>query len=199
MFSAVAELLPDFAGFDLNGKAVTFIPTAALHESIDFYVHSAKKALKKMGLIIDLLDVSTASPEEIKIKLRGNDLIYVSGGNTFFLLQELRRSGADRVIADEVNAGKLYVGESAGSMILAPDIGYVREMDDCQEAPELRDFRALDMIGFYPVPHHGNFPYKKSVEKIIARYGAALPLMPISNSQAILADTDGTRIVQSEA
>ncbi|WP_252346614.1 Type 1 glutamine amidotransferase-like domain-containing protein, partial [Listeria monocytogenes] len=39
-----------------------------------------------------------------------NDFIYVTGGNTFFLLQELKRTGADKLILEEIAKGKLYIG-----------------------------------------------------------------------------------------
>jgi hypothetical protein len=60
-----------------------------------FFVKSGKKALEKLGLKVDELELTTASAEEIAETLRCNDIIYITGGNTFFLLQELRRTGAD--------------------------------------------------------------------------------------------------------
>ncbi|MDR1966110.1 MAG: Type 1 glutamine amidotransferase-like domain-containing protein, partial [Synergistaceae bacterium] len=58
-------------------------------------------------------------------------------------------------------------------------------------APDLTDYAALSAIDFYPCPHHTNQPFKKAVEKIIARHDAEMALKPISNAQAILvADSD---------
>ena len=66
-----------------------------------------KKALKELGLIVDELEISIASIDEISDKLRRNDYIFVSGGNTFFLLQELKRNGTDKIIIEQINSGKL--------------------------------------------------------------------------------------------
>ncbi|MDU8954078.1 MAG: Type 1 glutamine amidotransferase-like domain-containing protein, partial [Streptococcus sp.] len=104
---------------DLEGKTVTFIPAASKVEKVTFYVNSGKKALEKMGLIVDELDLSTATFKDINQKLRDNDYIYVTGGNSFFLLQELRRSGADKIIVEEIDKGKVYIGESAGAVVLS--------------------------------------------------------------------------------
>jgi hypothetical protein len=60
---------------------------------------------------------------------------------------------------------KIYVGESAGSMILSPTIEYVKDMDDSTKALELKDSSALSIVKFYPLPHHTNFPFKKSCGK----------------------------------
>ena len=142
------------------------------------------------------MEISQATNEDILRKLRQNDYIYVSGGNTFFLLQELKKTGADKIIIEQINAGKLYIGESAGSMVLSPNIEYVKEMDDYTVATELNSYDALHVLDFYPVPHHTNAPFKKAVEKIIAQYETTLCLSPISNSQVILVQGDHVEIVK---
>lgn len=185
-FKDVASIFLNFAGEDVKGKTVTFIPTASVPEKIKFYVGSAKKAFGKMGMIVDELEITQSTSDEIMDTLKRNDYIYVSGGNTFFLLQELRKKGADRMMADQIESGKLYIGESAGSMIVAPNIEYVKDMDDSKVATELDTFSGLSVIDFYPVPHYTNFPFVKAVEKIISKYESQLNLCPISNSQAIL-------------
>lgn len=185
-FKDVASLLADFAQEDLKGKTVTFIPTASIPETVTFYVGAGKKALEKLGLTVDTLELTKATAEEISMKLSKNDYIYVTGGNTFFLLQELRKSGADKIISDQIHSGKLYIGESAGSIIMSPNIEYVTSMDNPKKAPELNTFTALNIVEFYPLPHYTNFPFKKTVEKIIAKYETNLKLYPTSNTQVIL-------------
>ncbi len=187
-------MLEHFAGETVKGKSVTFIPTAANVESIRVYVGMARRAFAKLGIVVDELDVSTAPAEEISHKLNRNDYIYVAGGNTFYLLQELKRSGADRLITQEIAAGKLYIGESAGSMVIAPDIGYSQAMDKPTKAPGLNSFSALGVVDFYPVPYHGNFLFRKVVKNIIAEYGSSLPLRPISDTQIIFVEGDDVRV-----
>lgn len=193
-FKDVANLFPVFASTDLIGKTVTFIPTAALHEKMNFYVQSGKKALEKMGLIVDELEISTAKQSEIIRKLQNNDFIYISGGNTFFLLQELQRVGADAIIIEQIKLGKIYIGESAGSIILSPNIEYVKDMDDYKMATDLDTFHALNVIDFYPLPHKNSFPFQKTVEKIISKYEETFVLTPITNSQVILINDNDIRI-----
>lgn len=193
-FKDVAGLLADFAQEDLSGKTVTFIPTASIPESIKFYVGAGRKALQKLGLTVDELELTKATPKEISDKLTKNDYIYITGGNTFFLLQELRKTGADKIIADQVQSGKLYIGESAGSIIMSPNIEYAKGMDDHKKAPELDTFAALAMVDFYPLPHHTNFPFQKAVEKIIAKYESELKLYPISNAHAILVNRENVTV-----
>ena len=198
-FADVTELFIKFSGGKHQGQSVTFIPTASLSEEVTFYVDAGKEALENLGLTVDELEISTATTEEIARKLQQNDYIYISGGNTFFLLQELKRSGADKMIAEQINLGKIYIGESAGTIVLSSDIEYIKDMDDCSVASSLGSFSSLAMVDFYPVPHYTNFPYKEAVESIISCYEGKLDLRPISNTQAIVVNGDEFAVWSSEA
>lgn len=184
-FKDVASIFAKFES-NLTGKTVTFIPTASTVEKVVFYVSSGRKALEKLGVIVDDLDVSTATVDDIQNKLRNNDFIYITGGNTFFLLQELKRTGADKIIAEEVNKGRLYIGESAGAMVVSQNIEYAQKMDSVKKAPDLMQYDALGLVDFYPVPHYESAPFKKVAQSIIDTYSSALNLTPISNHDAIL-------------
>lgn len=195
-FKDVANIFADFEK-NLTGKVVTFIPTASNVEKVVFYVSAGKKALEKMGLIIDELDISTAAADEISAKIKSNDFIYVTGGNTFFLLQELQRTGADKIIIEEVNAGKLYIGESAGSMVTAANIEYAKGMDSVKKAPDLVNFDSLDLVDFYTIPHYTNAPFKKMAQKIMDCYSSSLNLSPISNNEAIIVEDNTAKIIRN--
>lgn len=186
-FKDVATLLSSFEE-NLEGKRVCFIPTASVVEKVVFFVKSGKKALEKFGLIVDELELSTATVEEIELKITRNDIIYVTGGNTFFLMQEMRRTGADKLIIDEINTGKLYIGESAGAVITAPNIEYVSSMDSPKKAPDLDNFNSLGLVDFYVIPHYTNQPFKKITHKIVEDYASKLNLQPISNNEVILVE-----------
>ena len=140
---------------ELAGKTVTYIPTAGIVEETEGMVEEETTILESLGLAVDVLDVSAASYESIVNSLTKNDIIFIGGGNTFFLLQELRRSGADKILVQEVNKGKLYIGESAGAVIACPDIGYCSGMDSPEKAPELTVFNGLVLVDFFIVPHIG--------------------------------------------
>ncbi len=188
-FKDAADIFEKFEK-NTSGKTVTFIPTASIVEKMVFYVNAGKKSLEKLGLIVDVLEITTATSDEIRTKLKSNDFIYVTGGNTFFLLQELKRTGADKIIIEEVTAGKLYIGESAGAIVASPNIEYAKEMDSVKKAPDLVSFDALGLVDFYTVPHFTNAPFKKVAQRIVDNYSSDLNLSPISNNEAILVENN---------
>jgi dipeptidase E len=198
-FSGVADLLPKFTNDTCSGKKVVFIPTASLPEKVTFYVNADKKSLGKLGLIVEELEFSKASQDEIIGKINNADYVFVEGGNTFFLLQEMKRTGVDKLILEHINKGKIYIGASAGSMIVTKNIEYVKYMDDPKIAKDLNnDFSALSVIDFYIVPHCTNFPFKKAAEKIITEYSEKFDLRPINNNQVIIVNGNNVETLTSE-
>lgn len=189
-FAHVANLFTEFAGEDLNGKSVAFIPTASLTETIKFYVKSGRKALEKAGLEVHELEITKATIEEISNVLSNCDYIYVTGGNTFFLLQELKRKGADAIIFNLVMQGKPYIGESAGAIIASTDTEYMRAVnfDPVSKAPELTEFSSLGLIDRYVIPHYGEFPFKKKAQKVVELFANSLQLSTMNNRQALIVE-----------
>ena len=169
---------------ELAGKTVTYIPTAGIVEEIDGMIENETNTLQSLGLKVDVLDVSYASYESIVSALTKNDIIFVGGGNTFYLLQELRRSGADKIVVQEVNKGKLYIGESAGAVIACPDIGYCSGMDSPEKAPDLTDYTGLGLVDFYIVPHIGNEEMGEAAKKAVEEYSSRLDLKIIKIGRA---------------
>ncbi|HTO18784.1 MAG TPA: Type 1 glutamine amidotransferase-like domain-containing protein [Pseudomonas sp.] len=196
-FATVAGVFAEFVADRLQGGRVAFIPTASINEEVTFYVEAGRKALEALGLSIDVLELSSATPEVIQAKLAGCDCIYVSGGNVFFLLRELRRTGADRLLVEQIVAGKPYVGESAGAVVLAPHLAYIRDMDDLSAVQGLDSLAGLGLIDFYPLPHYTNAPFQECAARIEAKYRDAVDLYPFSNHQAILMSGDTIRIANA--
>ena len=79
------------------------------------------------------------------------------------------------------------MGNSAGSIITAPDIGYCTAMEhmDSNKLNGSVDTRGLGAVDFYPVPHVGNPMFDKAVHTIIADYTDRLSLLPLTDQQAV--------------
>ena len=184
-FSATADRLPAFLEGSPENHTVAFIPTANLPQRSDSYVQEARQAFTDMGCRIDDLEVSTADPETMRHSLEKDDLIYLSGGNTFFLLQELRRSDTADLIRQQVDQGKPYIGESAGAVVTGPDIGFLDAMDQRSAAPDLDSTAGLALVDFRLLPHLDSEPFTEVTRKILNRYGDDRPMVAIDNTQAV--------------
>lgn len=165
-----------------------FIPTAGNVETYTEYINEGMAALNSLGYRLDCLDIANENAEDSLKKIETAQGIVVTGGNTFYLLQELKSKQLLSAITCKIVSGCPYIGESAGGIILAPSIAYVETMDDVTQAPELTTFDGLNVIDFYPLPHQGEEPFKEVVETIYRNYQARLPLLPINNQQAIIVE-----------
>ena len=194
-FSDVANLFVEYTKNTCAGKRVVFILAAKNPAKLPFFVVSDKETLEKLGLIIDELELSGASQDEVESKITNADYVFLAGGNTFFLLQELKRTGADKLITEHINKGKIYFSTSAGSIVVSKDIEYIKHFDSLKAAPKLKnDFSALGIIDFHIIPHCTSF--KKATEKIVDEYSEKIDLRPIHNKQAIIVKGNQVEMVE---
>ena len=186
-FSKVGALLKD----RIAGKRVAFIPTASIHEGYTGYVGSARTVFKKLGAELTEIEISTASASDITQVFDAADIIYFTGGNAFFLIDQLRKTGTDTLLKQQLEKGKLFIGESAGAIVCAPELSYIEKMDPIPENYSQSDYAGLGLINFYVLPHYLTAPFKKVTADIMQSF-SNIELCAINNAQA-LSVKDGVR------
>ena len=78
---------------------------------------------------------------------------YVTEGNTFEVLDYMRRRGVVDYVKDCVKQGGNYIGSSAGALIAGKDIAPAADFDS--NFCEMRNFEALDLLdGTVVIPHY---------------------------------------------
>lgn len=189
-FSSVGSLIKE----EIDNKKVAFIPTASLHEGYTGYVGSARKLFKKLGASVTEIDISTEAYSTIQAVFEDADVIYFTGGNSFFLMDRLRKTETDELLKKELANGKLMIGESAGAIICAPTIQYIEQMDEKPEDYSQEDNEGLDLIDFYVLPHYLTAPFKKITERIMAEF-SDLNICAINNHQAIIVNDEGSKVI----
>ncbi len=189
-FSSVGSLIKE----EIDNKKVAFIPTASLHEGYTGYVGSARKLFKKLGASVTEIDISTEAYSTIQAVFEDADVIYFTGGNSFFLMDQLRKTETDELLKKELANGKLMIGESAGAIICAPTIQYIEQMDEKPEDYSQEDNEGLDLIDFYVLPHYLTAPFKKITERIMAEF-SDLNICAVNNHQAIIVNDEGSKVI----
>lgn len=185
-FTEVKGLFTDYVSGKNARKVVTFIPTAANPEDVKFHVYTDMSSLEEIGFTVETIDISERSEEEILRQIRKNDFLFVSGGNTFYLLQEMKRKNVGKMIIDFIDKGKTYIGSSAGSIILSKNIEYINRMDDTAMASELFSYDSIGVIDFFILPHYKCDPFAEVADEIYSEYKDKLDVRPITNAQAIV-------------
>ncbi len=135
---------------ELNNKKVLYITTASDGEEDDdkSWMNEEYKTILDLG-------INEPNITEYKIGNEINicdfDIIYMMGGNTFYLLDVIRKTGFDKIIVDFINKGKIYIGSSAGSEILGNSIDVALGYDD--NNVNMIDFTGLKIVDALIVPH----------------------------------------------
>jgi peptidase E len=138
--------------------------------------------LKQTGFgTVTSLDAATPLPPDA---LDHFDAVYMRGGNTFFILQAIRETGFDHLIVSFALRGGLYIGSSAGSIILGPDIaiaGHGSQADPNEI--ELKDTKGLNLMPFAVMPH-----FRPELQSETDAFAASVryPVIPLSDDQAML-------------
>jgi dipeptidase E len=121
------------------------------------------------------------------------DLVYLAGGNPYYLLQRVRETGADAVIEEMVEAGRPIIGSSAGALLLGRSLNVVPIFD--ASVPDLgcKDTDALRLIPFTVLPHTNR--WKARFADYAARVAAAAVLcrseiLEIADDEGLLIDGD---------
>jgi len=101
---------------------VAFIPTAANVEGGNrHWLIRQLLDLWQYGFSwIDIVDPS-ADGVDWQTRLADVDVLYVTGGNTFHLLDQVRKTGFDKWLHENIEK-KVYVGGSASTILMTPTI-----------------------------------------------------------------------------
>ena len=190
------ELVKKFLDKNTESKKILFIPTATNVDEYKKYIHLTQKAFEDFGYEVENFDISIFSEEIAKEKLSQAKIVFISGGNTFYLLQELKRKNLTSYLKERIENGLLYIGESAGSVIAAPDIEYASIVDDKTLATELDDYTGLNLVDFYIVPHFEEEPFVESSRNTVELYKDKLDLKLINNKEAILVENNNFTIIK---
>ena len=190
------ELVKKFLDKNTESKKILFIPTATNVDEYKKYIHLTQKAFEDFGYEVENFDVSIFSEEIAKEKLSEAKIVFISGGNTFYLLQELKRKNLTSYLKERIENGLLYIGESAGSVIATPNIEYASIVDDKTLATELNDYTGLNLVDFYIVPHFEEEPFVESSRNTVELYKDKLDLKLINNKEAILVENNNFTIIK---
>lgn len=144
-----------------------FVPTAADVEEQKFYMCKSMDDLAEMGFNPVWYSLKYKTKELVQKELADADLVFVGGGNTFYLLDVARKSGFLEVIEDLVkNKGVAYGGISAGTILTARDISVAGwKPDGDANDVNITDLSALGWVDFTPFVHYEKEEYYNSIQE----------------------------------
>lgn len=189
---SIADTLSNLVGKPLSQTKAALIVTARNNRDIPASeaVASQTEQLDYRGIDYRLVDPSEhLNWREI---LDTVELVIIGGGNTFYLLNEMRKTGFDLWLLENKNT-KVYMGTSAGSIVMSPDISIAAIDNGDENTPGITDMTGLSFIDFDVSPHTpeavsilANVKYSKLTNR---------NLLLMDNNTALCVDDDAYKII----
>ena len=153
----LAYILPELKKTFKTVSELLFIPYARPSGvSYDEYTAVASKAFKEIGIKVVGIHQFNNAKEAVK----NAEAIFVGGGNTFVLVNELYKQNLLSIIKEKVLNGMPYFGTSAGSNICGPTMQTTNDMPIVYPP----NYATLDFIPFNINAHYLD-PDPKSTHK----------------------------------
>ncbi len=116
----IADKLAELTGKDHSYINIAIINEASAVETGDktWLVNELSDLKRYIGGSIDFINLLALPLSEVEARVKFADAIYVLGGNPDYLYQVFQKTGFAHLLLEKSLDDKVYVGSSAGSMIL---------------------------------------------------------------------------------
>lgn len=176
-----------------NSIKIAHITTATNIFARAPWAEKDKAKMLELGFQVEDIDIKGKTEKKLSKKLKGKDIIYVQGGDPYYLLKQVKRSGFDKVVKRLINKGVIYIGASAGSYIACPTIEMALWKKPRRPRHGLKDDEiAMNLVPFL-INVHYEPKYKKVIKKCISEVN--YPVKILTDHQAILIRGSKTQFV----
>jgi len=188
---SITDKFLELTGKPATGIKIIFVPTASRTEHELKYVQKSRQQLLDLGILGKNIKDMNLDKKIAYSEVRNYDVIYVCGGNSFFLLKKVRESGFDEIIKEFVKNNKLYFGVSAGSLLVCPDISIASPCDENDVG--ITDLTGLNLIDVIVSPH-----YCEKERQLIEdfRKKSKIQVIPLTDNQALLVLNNSQKIIE---
>jgi len=175
---------------------VAFVPTAGHLYEDNWFIEKDRNALINLGFNVEDINLENKNKSQLINEMNGIDIVFVAGGNTFYLLQEVMKSEFNEIIISFVEKGGMYIGSSAGSLLAGPSIELAQNIDDQNDAPELKSYDSLGLVDFVVMPHYDDEDFKDKIDSNLEKFSNyKYEIIKITDREAVLVEGDGFKIV----
>jgi dipeptidase E len=171
-------------------KSVAIVTTAAEGKENNKYSKLAESQFKELDFnVVDFIDLE----DDLKVDFSKYNVIYVCGGNTFKLLKYAREANFKDTIVNLLNRGGIYIGVSAGAIMLSPTIKIAASIDPDPNEVGLSNLEGFGLIDFEVLPH-----YKHLLDEELANYQKMTTneIVKITDSQAIIITEEDRNFIE---
>jgi peptidase E len=172
--------------YDVN---VGFINTAykyKLQEDPNYLNSDLQIMREEIRFNVEEIDIEGKNEQQLLEILRIKDIIFVAGGNAFYLLDAMRKCNFEKIIRKLLKQGIVYIGVSAGSMVAGKSIDVASWKDTSKNIIGLKNLKGLGLVPFDIFVHYQPEYAEMIKQKISNPKKRAKDLRILIDGQAIL-------------
>ena len=207
----LCKALEDLVGKPRQQIHMAFIPTAAFpyengHFKKDWLVMDLYRANEFCG-VLDVVSLADLGADDLRKKLEPADVIFVGGGNTFYLSYMMEKNGLFEKLPELLQT-RVYVGSSAGSMVVShslrtshqaienPKKFYDEEYDELGPKDKA-SAKTAQLVDLVVRPHMNSQKFEKIKGDFLADIArdVPVPLYALDDQCAVLVDGDKIEVV----
>lgn len=196
--NSLAGAFESLVGLSGDKVKIAFIPTAAnVEEGDKGWLINDYYNLKKRNYGVDIVDISSL-PKEIWLpRLREANVIFVGGGNTFYLMSWINKSGLNTLLP-ELLKSRVYAGISAGSMVPTINLKLSTSQKSYSEKVfPLDNDKGLGFVDFHVRPHLNSELFPKVRVKYLEKLAIEIPepIYAIDDNTAIIVNGESIKVI----
>lgn len=178
----LTQIFPD----EIKNKIFAYMPSDGAN-CPQKYIDEWKSYAEKHNAEFRYIDNSKFQAQDEAEKLLCSNILVITGGNTFKLLDNLRKSGLDKAIKDfSAKDDFVLAGFSAGALVLTPTIEVCNLPNYDENLVGVQDLTGIGLVNFEVFPHYDETEHKKLLDdyKKTAKY----EVKEISNEGILVVD-----------
>lgn len=165
-----------------------------LYEEPELYEKYKKEEIKNIGITnVTSFDMHEEKFTNTNCKY---DIIWVCGGNTFAILDRMKKTGVfDFIKKSATENNSLYLGVSAGSIIAGKNIKVANEKigDYDENIIKLKDLSGLNFTNISVFPHFEKY-MQEELDKLKKKVD--YKIIEITDEEGVFVDNNGYKIIR---
>jgi dipeptidase E len=200
---SIQKALVDLLGKPISEASALFVPTAiyaypqGINHTWQVIKGPGELGWKAFG-VLELTALPSIPQEVWYPQVTGADALIVGGGNKFYLSYWMEQSGLFGIVPQLIQQGSIYVGASAGSMMVTPGLNFNRDHfqrtgvyhdDEFDETMSSRagSAKTLGLVDFLVRPHLKADYFPKATLENVEKWAAKVdhPLYALDDQSAL--------------
>ena len=184
---SMKKALEEMVGKPTGEMQIAFIPTAGLTEDDQSWIDEDLEMMDEMGLVSrETVDIAKGEISDWLSTIEKADVIWMNGGDQNYLLDTVRKSGLKDELPKLLES-RVYVGSSAGSMIVGRsiDVGLVAFPDE--QTYKLDDMTGLGFVDMAFIPHLNSEHFPEARDEVAKQFAETVdyPVYALDDESAL--------------